>query len=126
MIALERLYLNNANEPIRKMRQYGLLYIILCIAFFKGSLIAQSTYRIKQFTLKDGLSQVTINDLQVDKSGFLWIATQDGLDRFDGQVFQAFKNNKIDSLSLINNKPLCTALDGNNRVWIGFHNPILM
>jgi signal transduction histidine kinase len=43
--------------------------------------------RIEYFTVNDGLSTRDINSLHIGKDGFLWVATMDGLNRFDGQSF---------------------------------------
>lgn len=42
---------------------------------------------VKNFGVSDGLSQSSVNDLEVDSLGFLWIGTDDGLNRFDGTDF---------------------------------------
>ena len=74
---------------------------------------------IKHYSLKDGLSQVSSNDLIRDKNGFVWIATQDGLNRFDGSEFIHFKNSTTDSLSISGNliNKLCEDTEG--RIWVG-------
>jgi len=41
----------------------------------------------KQYSIDQGLSQVTILDIEPDLNGFVWLATQAGLDRFDGYSF---------------------------------------
>ena len=46
--------------------------------------------RIEYFTVNDGLSTRQINDLHVGTDGFLWVATSDGLNRFDGSRFLTF------------------------------------
>lgn len=46
--------------------------------------------RIEYFTVNDGLSTRDINDLHIGQDGFLWVATMDGLNRFDGQGFLSF------------------------------------
>ena len=39
------------------------------------------------YSQKDGLSSPNIHKIIQDKYGFIWIATQDGLNRFDGREF---------------------------------------
>jgi len=49
------------------------------------------SYQNQIYTSKNGLSQVSINDIIQDHNGFIWLATQDGLNRFDGNSFSTFK-----------------------------------
>ena len=54
--------------------------------------ISQS-HTINKFTTSNGLLSNSINDCNYDKNGFLWIATQAGLSRFDGQKFVNYTTN---------------------------------
>ena len=47
-------------------------------------------YQVQHFTDEDGLPQNSINDLLFDDNGFLWLASQVGLVRFDGNSFKLF------------------------------------
>jgi signal transduction histidine kinase len=47
-------------------------------------------YHVQHFTDEDGLPQNSINDLLFDDNGFLWLASQGGLIRFDGNSFKLF------------------------------------
>ncbi|MEN8163344.1 MAG: two-component regulator propeller domain-containing protein, partial [Acidobacteriota bacterium] len=44
----------------------------------------------RQFTVRDGLVQSQISEIAQDADGYLWVATQGGLCRFDGQTFRRF------------------------------------
>src|ERR1700722_1659738 len=47
-------------------------------------------YAIQHFTDENGLPQNSINDLVFDKNGFLWLASQVGLIRFNGTSFDLY------------------------------------
>ena len=57
-----------------------LLGLILCI--FSTQAVSPSYY-FKQISLKDGLSQSTVNCVLTDHQGVIWIGTNFGLNRFD-------------------------------------------
>lgn len=80
---------------------------------------AQDSEQIKYYTLEDGLSQVSTNDLLLDHSGFVWIATQDGLNKFDGNIFKHYKYNKQDSLTLSGNLINKLLEDNTGKIWVG-------
>ena len=49
---------------------------------------------VTNYSLKDGLSDRAVQDIIQDEEGFLWIATNNGLNRFDGYRFLNFDNNE--------------------------------
>lgn len=53
---------------------------------------AQNTHL---FTTNNGLSNSLINDIIQDKHGYIWIATEDGLNRFDGISFKSYHANDL-------------------------------
>ena len=94
-----------------------LLIIFLCNCL---TLQAQKTpFNLLQYGLENGLSQVTVNDMVLDDSGFLWIATQEGLNRFDGTLFKHYKYSKKDSIGLSGNFITKLFKDSNGYIWIG-------
>ncbi len=71
------------------------------------------------FFTSDKLSNTNITSICQDKSGYIWIGTENGLNRFDGYKFTVYKNNPQDSTSLmfnIVNKVFC---DKSGNLWVG-------
>lgn len=73
----------------------------------------------RNYTLNEGVSQSTISDIHQDSDGFIWIGTEEGLNRFDGYQFKVFRRNSEDSTSLSSNYILSIFEDNNSRLWIG-------
>lgn len=70
---------------------------------------------------EDGLSNHLITDIKVDHSGFLWVATKDGLNRYDGYSFKIFKNNLKDSTSLLFDYGQKLYIDKNGNLWVSYY-----
>ena len=93
------------------------LFLLISISI---PLIAQiKPVKFDRLSTKDGLSQNRVYSIVQDKFGFIWIGTEDGLNRYDGYEFKVYKNIPGDSTSLITNfvLTLCAAKNGN--IWIG-------
>ncbi|AQG78538.1 hypothetical protein AWR27_03790 [Spirosoma montaniterrae] len=72
--------------------------------------------QFEHYGQSEGLSQGTINDM-VSYDGFMWFATQDGLNRFDGLTFDVFR--KAGPHSLNNNLIQTLLADSRGRLWVG-------
>jgi signal transduction histidine kinase/CheY-like chemotaxis protein/sugar lactone lactonase YvrE len=94
------------------------LYFVLLIFVPFAAANAQSV-RFRHITNQEGLSQNTVTALVQDQRGFLWIGTQDGLNRYDGSQFLIFKKQQDDTASLHSNWILSLAVDSRNRIWVG-------
>ncbi len=81
--------------------RYMLLILYLFLLYFNAR--AQNHIYFHHITVVDGLSQSSVTCIAQDDKGFMWFGTQDGLNRYDGYNIKVFKNNPIDSTSLINN-----------------------
>ena len=70
----------------------------------------------RQYTLKDGLAGMLIEDIYQDRRGLLWIATADGgVSRFDGEAFENFRP----SDGLPDFAVMTIAEDADGRLWFG-------
>lgn len=95
--------------------QLFLIFIFIPqISFSQGN-----SFKFKRITIEDGLSSNSVNDVIQDRKGFLWLGTEEGLNRYDGFSFKKYKHkiNETNSLSHNNILSLCEDKDG--IIWIG-------
>lgn len=76
-------------------------------------------FRFDHLRVEQGLSQGSVNDMLQDSRGFLWIATDDGLNRFDGYQFLVFRPDQTNPGSITGNVLSALAEDSEGRLWIG-------
>ncbi len=79
---------------------------------------AQKNIRFKHLTIDDGLSNNQVYVFLQDRHGFIWMGTQDGLNRYDGQGFRIYQNDPADSTSLSRNWIMDLAEDDDGKIWI--------
>ncbi len=72
-----------------------------------------------RLTSNDGLSSNTINAILKDQFGLMWFATGDGLNRFDGSHFFAYRNHPNDTAGLRENEVLTLHEDKSANLWVG-------
>lgn len=68
---------------------------------------------------ENGLSQNTVHHILQDSKGFLWFATEDGLNKYDGYNFTIYKNNRQDKYSISDNFIWTIFEDKSGVLWIG-------
>jgi ligand-binding sensor domain-containing protein/signal transduction histidine kinase len=74
--------------------------------------------RFTHLTTNDGLSQSNVKRILQDRRGFMWFATQDGLDRYDGNTFVVYKHKPNDPDSLSANLITDLIEDDQGYLWI--------
>ena len=98
------------------------------MAFFViyGSILGLSPYISAQelslyfnhYTNENGLAQNSTRSIVQDSTGFIWIATEDGLNRFDGYEFICFREDSKKKNSLSSDYITDLCVDYENRLWI--------
>ncbi|MEX0906149.1 MAG: two-component regulator propeller domain-containing protein [Balneolaceae bacterium] len=66
-----------------------------------------------------GLSQNTVHDIIKDRDGFIWLATRNGLNRFDGKSFHAYRNQPDDPSSISSSFVWVMYEDSKSNFWVG-------
>lgn len=88
--------------------------IILLFSLFLGAKAGKAYI----LTPDDGLSNSHISQICQDSYGFIWIATENGLNKFDGYTFTVYTQQADDSTSLLGNYVYCVKEDSKGRFWV--------
>ncbi len=83
------------------------------------SLHGQVGNRYERLSTASGLSQSSIYKIIQDKKGFLWFATADGLNRYDGHNFKIFRNDPSDPSTLSGSDIFSIIEDDEGNLWVG-------
>ncbi len=75
--------------------------------------------RFERLSIEEGLSQSIVYSMVQDRVGFLWLGTQDGLNRYDGYTFTVYRNDATDPASLPHDLILALAEDPSGDLWVG-------
>jgi len=82
------------------MLKIKLIFYIICFGLANLLSAQTSQIRFKRLTINDGLSLSSVYCIYQDSKGFMWIGTEDGLNRFDGKNFKIFRDNPDQQNSL--------------------------
>jgi ligand-binding sensor domain-containing protein len=107
------------------MRRHEISLILLI--FLTANVAAQVRPQnlIKRWGVKDGLSQGVVNSITQDDQSFVWLATEDGLNRFDGYTFKTFRYNPEDSKSIPDNFIQHLFKDASGNLWVSSRQGLL-
>ncbi|WP_194767048.1 two-component regulator propeller domain-containing protein [Tamlana sp. I1] len=101
------------------------LLLFFCISLNTFCYLSHAQYRVNQLSVNEGLSHSDVSGIVQDKSGFIWMGTNNGLNRFNGYDFKIFKNDLYNDNSLTNNRIKSLLCDSKNRIWIATETSVL-
>lgn len=109
---------------IQKLRIYAMSLLILLLLLSRKTPLAaqQNEIRFEHISWDDGLSQVTVRSIIQDSRGFMWFATDDGLNKYNGYDFTVYRHNAADTGSIPSNQVMCLFEDSREVLWIGTRN----
>jgi len=94
---------------LKSLIKYSILFIILLLS---NDLIIAQSISYRSLTTKDGLPSNTVYQIKQDKKGFIWIATANGLARYDGKSIKLYNPTNIKDKDMIG-----LLVDSNDKVW---------
>ena len=95
-----------------------LVCIFSCLKISTSYANIRESFNFKNITIEDGLSQSTVETIYQDSKGYIWIGTNDGLDRYNGYEFKHYKHDKYDKNSIANNYIVDIIEDKNGYIWV--------
>lgn len=102
-------------------------YVYVCLILVTsvhGSFLSAQTRNF--YSTENGLSSSLINHLFQDSRGFIWIATEYGLNRFDGSGFTNYQHVAGDSASLATDYSCVIFEDSRHNLFVGCANGLMM
>ena len=95
------------------MRKQSKYIIAILFSLFSGKLFSQTTQTL-YYTTKDGLPSNSVYRSVLDSHGFLWIATENGLAKFDGKNFKSYTTTQ----GLPDNEITDLFIDSSQTIWV--------
>src|SRR5689334_10945400 len=95
----------------------NLILLFLLVAVYGWGQLPEQ-YAYTHYRLSDGLASNVVNNMVQDERGFLWLATNNGLQRFDGNKFITFNSNATDATALPTDEVTQVYLDRKHNLWV--------
>lgn len=93
--------------------------IILLLSCWGFPAVSQELGReIVRFTTEQGLSQGFVTCLAQDRTGYIWVGTMNGLNRFDGYSFKSYKHDELNPASIYSDAIQSLTVDEKGYLWV--------
>lgn len=96
------------------------------LMFILGGFLILNAQTGTFFSTDVELSNSLINNIYQDSKNYIWIATEDGLNKYDGVRFTIYRNKKGDDTTLKNNYVRTVFEDSKGRIWVGCINGLML
>ena len=90
--------------------------LLLLVFIFNSFLFGSKTF--ERLTVKEGLSENIVHSISDDERGFIWIGTDEGLNRYDGYDPVIYRSNPFDTTALSGNRVFGLFKDSDGNIWV--------
>ena len=95
-------------------------FVVYFFLLFVSTITPQkSKIKFEHLSVEHGLSNNGVFCIIQDRQGFMWFATFDGLNKYDGYTIKEYKSDPNDLHSLSDNKVSSIIEDQNGVIWVG-------
>ncbi|WP_333819768.1 hybrid sensor histidine kinase/response regulator [Ohtaekwangia sp.] len=96
-----------------------IIYILFALILGPGIILAQQkSIKFRHLNTSHGLSQDHVNAILKGYKGFMWFATDEGLNKYDGYEFNVYRHDPADTTSISNNYVYDMLEDDKNHLWV--------
>jgi len=111
--------ISNNIKQINHLIEIIFIVTVYSSCFLSGTIYSSTTAAtFERITRKEGLSQTTVNYIIQDRKGFMWFATFDGINKYDGYTFKTYRSIENDTTSLSNNGSIFLYEDNDGYIWV--------
>lgn len=101
------------------MKKVVEIFVLLVLAgFFNGNAQVKE-FNFKKLPNMKELSSHSVSCMAQDSTGFIWVGTADGLNRYNGYEVKVYVSNGKSSIGLTSNEISSVFVDSKNRIWVG-------
>ena len=102
-----------------KLLKIPIIFCLLLLFVYEDVYAYDDNIQFNSITTIDGLSQSTAESIYQDSKGYIWIGTNDGLNRYDGYNFKVYKYGKDSKTSIASNYIFSIKEDLDGNIWVG-------
>jgi len=99
--------------------------LLIAVLSMSSNIANTSNINVKNFkhlSTENGLSQKSVSKIFQDSNGFIWVGTQEGLNRYDGRKFEHFRHDAADEQSLSGDVIRDIVEDSSKNIWVATSN----
>ena len=94
------------------------IMILFAVIGWAGASIAQQQFYFKNLTERDGLSNNSVTCFLQDREGFMWIGTESGLNRFNGNSWTRYQPTRDKAHHISNGYITSIKQDDQGKIWV--------
>ncbi|WP_170916760.1 hybrid sensor histidine kinase/response regulator transcription factor [Dyadobacter psychrophilus] len=100
------------------MARLFLMLIFVSISTVGVAFCQPFPYKFNYLTVDEGLSHTDVNDIVQDDKGYIWLATNFGLDRYDGYAIRKFYNSNVPLNNAFKNRVIKLFPGDDGKIWL--------